>query len=240
MGSNRPVGRGRGFLVTSLLTALAAAACAPRPPRLVPPSGGAQAIEGFGSAAIAGAEASVKGRFGFVFRRSGLGRIEASDPIGRTVFIILFREGRAWFVLPGRKAYAEDAAPVMMGRFLGVALDPREAFLLLSGTWGTGAGRPDGRAGDEGRLEDAWELVEDAEGRVAGGRHGGFSFTVRSFFPGDGVPREIAVAGDGVSGRVKVLKLAFDPATPDGAFDAGFLGRYAAKTWDEILELIER
>jgi hypothetical protein len=210
----------------SLLTALAVAACAARPPRLVPPAAEVVAVDGFGSASIVGTEASVKGKFGFVFRKEGLGRVEAVDPIGRTAFIIIFREGRAWFIMPGRRVYAEDSAGAMMERFLGVALDPREAFLLLSGTWG--------------RAEEAWDLTEDAQGRVAAGRHEEVAFTVKSFFPGDGVPREISVAGDGVSGRVKVLKLAFNPAPRDETFDTGFLARFAAKTWDEIVELIER
>jgi len=234
MGSNRPAAHGRVSLAAPLLIVFSLTACAPRPPRLVPPYGGVEAVEGFGSASIVGAEASVKGRFGFVFRGSGLGRIEAVDPIGRTAFLILFREGRAWFVLPGRKAYAEDAAGVMMERFLGVAIEPRDAVLLLSGAWGARAPL------EPGQGEDAWLLDHDAEGRVVRGAHGEFSFAVKSFFPGDGVPREIALAGPDTSGRVKVLKAAFNPPRRDEAFDVTFLSRFTAKTWDEILELLER
>jgi len=193
-----------------------------------------EAVEGFGSASIAGAEASVKGKFGFAFRRPGLGRVEAVDPIGRTAFLIIFREGRAWFVLPGRKAYAEDAAGLMMERFLGVALEPDEATLLLSGTWKAGA--PPG----PGQGEEAWLLDRDAEGRVVRGARGELSFAVKSFFPGDGVPREITLLGADASGRVKVLKIALDPAPRDAAFDVAFLSRYVMKTWDELLELLER
>ena len=91
------------------LIVLSLAACARRAPVLVPPSGGVEAVEGFGSASIAGVDAAIKGKFGFVFRRPGLGRVEAVDPIGRTAFLIVFRDGRAWFVLPGKKVYAEDA-----------------------------------------------------------------------------------------------------------------------------------
>jgi hypothetical protein len=39
---------------------------------------------------------------------------------------------------------------------------------------------------------------------------------------------------------VKVLKVAFNPAPREEAFDTGFLSRFAARTWDELLELIER
>jgi len=230
MGSARPADRGRVPLAAVLLIVLALTSCARRPPRLVPPAGGVDAVEGFGSASITGAEASIKGRFGFVFRRPGLGRVEAVDPIGRTAFIILFRADRAWFVLPGRKVYAEDEAGVMMERFLGVALLPDEAVGLLSGTW------PARAEADE----NGWALDRDAGGRVARGVRGGFSFTVREFFPGDGVPREIGLEGPGTSGRLKVLKLRFDPPPREETFDVAFLRVFAPKTWEEILELLDR
>ena len=234
MGSNRPAVRGRlSPLPLAVAVALSAVpACAPRPPRLVPPAGGVAAVEGVGSASVAGAEASVKGRFAFTFRRPDRGRIEAFDPLGRTVFLIVCRDGRGWFVLPNRKVYAEDAAGVMMGRVLGVVLEPGDAVLLLSGLW-----PPDEAAAAGG---DAWLPGRDAEGRLASGRRGEFSFAVKAFFPGDGVPREIGLAGPGTTGRIKVSKLAFDPPERPEAFDTGFLRGYAAKTWEEILELVER
>ena len=83
-------------------------------------------------------------------------------------------------------------------------------------------------------------MDRDAGGRVARGVRGGFSFTVRGFFPGDGVPREIGLEGPGTSGRVKVLKLGFNPPPREEAFDVAFLRAYAPKTWEEILELLDR
>ncbi|HMA53007.1 MAG TPA: hypothetical protein VKT17_01000 [Acidobacteriota bacterium] len=214
-----------------LSLSVALVACATRPPRLVPPSAGVASVEGFGSASIAGAEASIKGKFGFVFRRPGLGRVEAVDPIGRTAFLIIFRGDRAWFVLPGRKVYAEDEAGLMMERFLGVALLPDEAVGLLSGTWEAAAKTEDG---------NGWAVDRDADGRIARGVRGGFSFTVRAFFPGDGVPREIGLEGPATSGRVRVLKLGFNPPPREEAFEVAFLRAFAPKTWPEILELIDR
>jgi hypothetical protein len=231
MASNKPAARGRLPFVPLALIALTAAACARRPPRLVPPPGEVAAVEGYGSASIAGPDASLKGKFGFVFRAPDLGRVEAVDPIGRTIFLVVFRGGRAWFVLPGRKAYAEDEASVMMERVLGVAIRPSEVLRLLSGTWPAGD-RPEDMGG--------WSVERDASGRVVRGAHGDFDFSVKTFFPGDEVPREIGLAGPETSGKVKVLKLNFDPAPRPGAFDTAFLRAYAPKTWDEILELIER
>ena len=232
-----PAGPGRRLIAIPILLAAALAACARPVPTLVPPPCDIEAVEGFGSALIAGTEASVKGKFGFVFRRSGLGRVEAVDPLGRTAFVILFREGRAWFAVPGKKVYAEDDAGVMMERFLGIALEPREAVLLLSGTWGRGATRPELEPGD-----DAWGLIDDAQGRVVGGVRESFAFEVKSFFPGAAVPREIDLRGmkRGTTGRIRVLELAFNPEPRDAAFDPAFLRAYAAKTWDEILELLDR
>jgi hypothetical protein len=237
MGSNRPAVRGRLSLLppvvaSALVLAALAAACAPRPPRLVPPASGVVAVEGVGSASVAGAEASVKGRFAFAFRRPDLGRIEAFDPLGRTAFLILLRDGRGWFILPGRKVYAEDAAAVMMGRVLGVALEPGDAVLLLSGVW------PRDEATGTGG--DAWLPERDAEGRLASGRRGEYAFAIRAFFPGDGVPREIGLAGPGTTGKVKIAKLVFDPPERPAAFDPGFLRGYAALSWAEILELVGR
>jgi hypothetical protein len=233
MDSARPVDRGRVSLGAALLIAVALVltACAPLPPRLVPPPAGVQAVEGFGSASIAGVDASIKGKFGFVFRRPGLGRVEAVDPIGRTAFLILFRADRAWFVLPGRKVYAEDEAGVMMERFLGVALLPDDAVRLLSGTWEASANTD---------ADSGWSIGRDAGGRVARGVRGDFSFTVREFFPGDGVPREIDLEGPATSGRVKVLKLGFDPPPREESFDLAFLRVFAPKTWQEILELLDQ
>jgi hypothetical protein len=232
MASSRPVVRGQLPLAAILLIASfpVIQACASRPPRLVPPAAGVEAVEGFGSASVSGADASIKGKFGFVFRRPGLGRIEAVDPLGRTVFLIVFRDDRGWFVLPGRKIYAEDGAAVMMERFLGVGLVPDEAVRLLSGSWGAG------EAGGDG----AWVVERDAEGRGVSGVRDGFALKVRTFFPGGAVPREIAVEGPGASGRIKVLKLGFNPPPREAAFDTAFLKAYAPKTWEEILDLIDR
>lgn len=237
MASSRPAARGRvspaaaASAALLVLLLLLSAGCASRPPRIVPPAAGVEAVEGYGSAAIAGAEASIKGKFGFVFREPGLGRVEAFDPLGRTVFVIYFREGRAWFVLPGRKVYAEDDAAAMMERFLGIALDPDETIGLLAGT-GPGADTTTGAGG--------WALDRDDSGRVRGGARGDYAFTVRAYFPGGAAPREIGLVGPGASGRVKLLKLNFDPAPREGMFDTGFLRSFTPKTWAELREMLER
>jgi hypothetical protein len=54
------------------------------------------------------------------------------------------------------------------------------------------------------------------------------------------VPREIGLEGPGTSGRVKVLKLGFNPPPRDDVFDTAFLRTFTPKTWPEILELLDR
>jgi outer membrane biogenesis lipoprotein LolB len=234
MAFTDPAGRRRAlpagtFAWIAVVLALAGG-CAARPPRLVPPAGGVEAVEGFGSASLAGPEATVKGKFGFVFRRPGLGRIEAVDPIGRTAFLIYVRNGRAWFVLPGRKVYAEDDARIMMERVLGLALSPDEAIRLLTGAW----------SGEDADGDDGWRVERDERGRAVRGASGPYGFAVRTWFPGETVPREIAISGPGASGRIKVLKLGFDPPARAEVFDTAFLRAFAPKTWEEILELLDR
>jgi hypothetical protein len=223
-----PAGRGRRLCAGMLVLAAALGGCARRLPTLIPPSCGIEAVEGFASARIEGAEAAVKGKFAFLFRRPGSGRVEALDPIGRTAFLMIFRGGRAWFALPGKKVYAEDEAGLMMERFLGLALVPDEAIDLLAGTWA--------EPGPEG----GWRVDRDDRGRVTRGERGRFAFAVQERFPGGSVPREIDLSGPGTSGRVKVLKLGFNPPPREEAFDLSFLRAYTPKTWDGILELLER
>jgi hypothetical protein len=54
------------------------------------------------------------------------------------------------------------------------------------------------------------------------------------------VPREIRLEGPGTSGRVKVLKLGFNPLPREEVFDLAFLRAFSPKTWEEILELLDR
>jgi hypothetical protein len=210
-----------------LAVAVSVVSCAGPVPRLVPPPAGVEAVEGYGSASLQGTEAAVKGKFAFLFRRPGLGRVEALDPVGRTAFLIFFRSDRAYFVLPGKKVFAEERPETMMERFLGVSFLPDEMLLLLSGAL---AGEGNG----------GWNVERDGAGRVARGEKDGFSFTVREFFPGAGVPRTLGFSGPGTAGRMKVLSLGFDPPPRAGAFDLPFLRSYALKTWAEIVELIDR
>lgn len=201
-----------------------AAACARRPPVLAPPPAVLEAVEGYGSASVQGEEAVVKGKFSFVFRRPGCGRVAAIDPLGRTMYTVIFRDGRAVLVIPSKKAYVEDAPEPMMERFLGFALLPDEIIDILGGRWGA-----EGTA-----AAGAWSVEKDAQGRVAHGARGEIGFTVAQFFSGAAVPREVVFSRPGALARVKVLSLRFNPPPRPDIFDVPDLSRYARKTWDEL------
>jgi hypothetical protein len=220
-------GRSAGLLLLAGIMA----SCAGRPPVLVPPRAGVEAVEGYGSASVQGNETSVKGKFAFLFRRPDLGRVEAFDPLGRTVYYMIFKGDQAYFVVPSKKAYAEEKPEIVMARLLGFSLRPDEVIPLLSGQW---------TAGDERRGGDpsaSWTLGKDAEGRVARGRRDDLSFEVTEFFPGAGVPRTVLFSRPGTSGRVKVLSARFNPSPKPEAFENAFLKTFTRKSWQDIQEM---
>ncbi|MGZ4886126.1 MAG: lipoprotein insertase outer membrane protein LolB [Candidatus Aminicenantales bacterium] len=220
-------GRAAGLLLLAGIMA----SCAGRPPVLVPPRAGVEAVEGYGSASVQGGETAVKGKFAFLFRRPDLGRVEAFDPLGRTIYYMIFRGDEAYFVVPSKKAYAEEKPETLMARLLGFSLRPDEIIPLLSGQW---------TAGEEQRGGDpagGWTLSRDAEGRVVRGRGHDLSFEVKEFFPGAGVPRTVLFSRPGTSGRVKVLSARFNPAPRPEAFESSFLKTFTRKSWEDIQEM---
>jgi hypothetical protein len=219
------------FLTTAraagvILAALLLASCAKRPPVLVPPASGVEAVAGFGSASIRGDAADVKGKFAFLFRKPGLGRVEAFDPLGRTIYYMVFAGETAYLVVPQKKVYTEDRPEKMVGRFLGFPLSPGEILELLAGQW-TRDGSGEGRVG-------AWTLHRDADGRVVRGERDGLVFEVGEFFPGAGVPRMIRFSRPGTAGRMSILSLEFNPAPRPEAFETSFLKTFVRKSWEDI------
>lgn len=204
-----------------------AAACAAPPPRLVPPAE-VHAVEGYGSASVETHDAFVRGRFAFRFERPSAGRIEAFDPLGRTLYILLFRGERAWFAVPSKRIYWENTAIEIMNRWLGFSMDPEDVVRLLSGRW-------EGAEGGAGE----WHFTRDAGDRVSAGERGGLRFEIREFFPGDGAPRLVAFEDFASAGRLRVLEARFNPPPRDGTADLAFLKTFSAVTWAELEALLE-
>ncbi|MCK7489679.1 MAG: hypothetical protein MZU79_05140 [Anaerotruncus sp.] len=195
MGSNRPAGPRPAlhFAALSLLIALLLGACARRVRHVSSrPSGGRRGRR----------RLRLRPRSRAPTRRPraaspsssagpGFGRVEAVDPIGRTAFLVLFRGDRAWFVLPGTEGLrrgrgAGHDGPVPRGS----TSSPTRACRCSPGSGrGVGARRAAGRVGT--RRSGAGSCAAAAASS---------SFTVRDFFPGDGVPRRIELAGRGTTG----------------------------------------
>jgi hypothetical protein len=208
---------------------LSFASCAAPPPTLIPPVE-VRSVEGYGSAAVEGLEAAVRGRFAFRFGADGRGRVEAFDPLGRTVYFLDFEATQAWFVLPAKKVYWENEPGELMSRFLGFVLRPEEVVRLLSGRWDAGA------AGGPA----PWILQKDAQGRVVAGERVTLRFEVREFFAGGGVPRTVIVSDLAAAARIKILELRFNAAGPASAPERAFLKTYSQVTWAEMARFLNR
>jgi len=208
---------------------LSFASCAAPPPTLIPPVE-VRSVEGYGSAAVEGQEAAVRGRFAFRFGADSRGRVEAFDPLGRTIYFLDFEATQAWFVLPAKKAYWENEPAELMSRFLGFVLRPEEVVRLLSGRWDAG---PDGRS-------TSWTVQKDARGRVVSGERVTLRFEVREFFAGGGVPRTIFVSDLAAVARIKILELRFNAAGPASAPERTYLKTYSPVTWPEMVRFLNR
>ncbi len=173
---------------------------------------------------------ALKGKFSFVFRRPGRGRVDVSGPFGTTAYFLLFEGDAARLVVPSKKVYAEVPSGTLMSRFLGFELRPDEVLRLLAGQWPEGA--PEADPGP------AWALDRDGRGHVVRGERDGFVFEVPEFFPGTGVPRSIRFSRDASSGRMKILSLRFNPADRPQAFGTAFLERYSRRTWEEMQDIL--
>ncbi len=216
---------GAAFLLVAM-----AASCVQPSPVLSPPPAGVDAVEGYGTAAVSGG-AAVKGKFSFLFRQPGLGRVEALDPFGRSLYTMLFLGDKAYLVLASKKAYAEDRPEAVMDRFLGFSLTPDDIVRLLCGQWPPAASEP-------AEPGNGWILERDSGGRVVRGERNRLSFTVTEFFRPAGVPRTVLFARDDTTGRMKILSLRFNPAARPDTFDASFLRGFARKSWEEIEEIM--
>jgi hypothetical protein len=108
-----------------------------------------------------------------------------------------------------------------MAKFLGFSLNPQEMSSILTG-----------------RLEDlsGWDVEKDDRDRVIRGQRDELRFEVRQFFSDSRLPRLIALAHAGDSGRLRVLRLNFNQPPKKDAFRLAFLEDkdYTIATWAEI------
>ncbi len=192
----------------------------------VPPEG-VRAVEGTGTGWFRGRAFAVKGRFAFSFDDSGRGRVEAFDPLGRTVLIMISGPDREFLAVPSRRIYAETAPGGFAARFLGLAMTPLEMLGLLSGD----------AKGRERLAAAGWRLELDGRGRLRSGEKDGRDFEVTGFFGDGGVPREVRSSLEG-PGRVTFRAVRFNPRPRPDIFDPAFLERFKPKTVEELEAII--
>ena len=202
-------------------------ACVTGPPKLAPVPDRVDSLDGFGSISVRGGEIAVKGRFAFVFQRPDFGRIEALDPFGRTISILLFGGGTAYMILPSKGVYWSGPEENLMDKFLGFGLRASEVSTLIGGRW---EDRPPG----DTVQGPAWSIEKDGQGRALKGSRDGFLFETAEFFQGTSVPRAIVFSGPKGSGRLRVLKIHFNTPRRGDPFGLAVLKALREKTWPEI------
>jgi outer membrane biogenesis lipoprotein LolB len=211
------------FAGAALLAGAAALLWSCRPPRPVfsplPPQ--VTSIEGHASFRLTREGASVKSRFSFLFLLPDRGRIEVSDPLGRTVSLLFLEKEDAFFVLPRKRAYWKASREEVLSKLLGFALSPEEMTSLLTGKAAQMMG---------------WMMEEDTRGRAVRGRRGDLQFEIREFYGTSSLPQAISLSRAADRGDLKILRLTFNHPLKDGAFKLAFLedAKYAAVTWEEI------
>jgi len=198
--------------------------CISKTPSISPPPSRVEAMDGYGSITLRGEGGSSRTRFSFAFSLPSTGRIDALDPLGRAASIFLFRDGDAYMIIPSKKAYWKGPHEDLLERFLGSRLRAEDMAGLLGGQWGAVRSEALG----------AWTLERDASGRVLRGAKSEFRFEVPEFFRSTSVPRMIAFADSGGSGRVRVLKIHFNRTPRGDAFGLSALEGLAEKTWPEM------
>lgn len=205
----------------SVAAALGLWSCYPGRPSFSPPPPQITSIEGYASLRLTRSETTAKSRFSFLFLIPDEGRIEVSDPLGRTISLLFLQKEEAFFVLPRKRLYWRSSREAVLSKLLGFTLSPAEMTEILSG-----------------KLEKmtAWDLEKDDRGRIVGGRRDEIVFKVRQFFEDSRLPQILSLSGPGEQGLLKILRLNFNQPLKEGAFELAFLEdpKYSAATWDEI------
>jgi hypothetical protein len=187
-------------------------------------------MEGYARIWITGPEGSSRTKFSYLLRLPDKGSIEVSNFLGQSLYRILVIKDEAYLIVPSKRVYWRGDDAEIIERLLGFPLDLQEMISLISGEWDRGT---------RGAGGWSWELERDSGDRITAGRRDGLSFTVEAFIPGTRFPGELRFRHPGRSGRLRILKMDFNRPIPAGALAREFLATFAAKTWDEIMEILD-
>jgi hypothetical protein len=187
-------------------------------------------MEGHARVWLANPEASTRTKFSFLLALPDRGSIEVSNFLGQSLYRILITPDQAFLIIPSKKVYWKGKEIEIFDFLLGFRLSLREMISLISGDWSPA---------DPPRPEAfSWTLDRDEQGRIIGGQRQGLSFIVEEFVAETRFPRSVRFEHPGNSGRLRVLKMDFNRPLRADAFETKYLGNFAEKTWEEILELL--
>ncbi|MDH7513234.1 MAG: lipoprotein insertase outer membrane protein LolB [Clostridiales bacterium] len=198
-----------------------ATSCHPGPPRFSPLPPEVISIEGYASLRLTRGGETAKSRLSFIFVLPDRGRIEALDPLGRTISILLMDNEEAFLVLPSKKAYWRAGRDEALAKLLGFELSPKEITDILSGN-------ADAMSG--------WELEQDGQGRTVRGERDSLRFDVKQFFGKSALPQLLALSRGGEKGSLRIIRLNFNQPLKDAVFERAFLWdeAYRPTTWAEM------
>jgi len=195
--------------------------CRPVRPVFSPLPPQVKSIEGYASFRLNREGAAVKSRFSFLFLLPDRGRIEVSDPLGRTISLLFLEREEAYFVLPRKRAYWKSSRDEVLAKLLGFSLSPEEMISLLTG---------------KAVQMRGWVVEEDGRGRAVRGRRDDLQFEIRQFYGASSLPQLLSLSRAADQGSLKILRLNFNQPLKDEAFKHSFLedATYASTTWEEI------
>ncbi len=186
----------------------------PLPPQVV-------SIEGYASLRLTRGGETAKSRFSFIFVLPDKGRIEAYDPLGRTISILFLDMEEGFLVLPSKRVYWRTGREDALAKLFGFDLSPKEITDMLSG---------------KAEEMNGWDLERDGQGRIVRGRRDLLRFEVRQFFGQSVLPQLLALSRGGEKGSLKIIRLSFNQPLKSAAFELSFLQdeAYKPSTWEEI------
>jgi hypothetical protein len=215
----------KGRVVVAASVLLLAAACRPGRIELGPVPERIESVQGYASIRTIRSGASARARLAFRLVPPGIARLEALDPLNRTIFQVSVDGEEAVLIVPSRKAFWSGPRADVLDAGLGFPLSAAEMAGLLAGR---GPAVPDAE----------WTLIRDGQGRIVSGSRQGFSFRVEEFFSRAAVPRRLGFTAAEASGSLTVLGLTFNAAAPDAGAPLRIPPGYARLTKAEMTRLL--
>ena len=130
-------------------------------------------------------------------------------------------------------AYWKGREEEIIDTFLGFKLNMREMISLLTGEW------QDPDSLQQSDQDQKWAFEKDREGRIKSGWRNSLYFEIKEFVGDSPLARILVFESMFTTGRVRLIKAAFNRPVRFETFSTGFLQNYQQKSWEEIQALID-